>query len=121
MTRETKRSDFYPQHPPSLENHHAVLHRQSHVLFSHTDQLMAVQQRLTELGKVSPATEIHELEQRVFERVAKIETDFRVEVARVRTAIYVAAVLIGGASAGGKVLEVLQPPTPIVVQAPKGP
>jgi len=105
-------SEFFPKHPPSVEDHHRVLYKQGRVVESHTNQFIAVDQRLTELEQASPLNEIRKLEK----EFARVESDVRVEVARIRTALYIVGLLLGGGYAGGKAVETLKPPQPIVVQ-----
>lgn len=109
---ERLHSEFFPKHPPSVEDHHRCLYKQGRVLESHTNQLIAVNQRMAELEEASPLNEIRKLEK----EFARVESDVRVEVARIRTALYIVGILLGGGYSAGKAVETLKPPQPIVVQ-----
>lgn len=98
----SQRSDLYPAHPPRIENHHEVLQRQARTIVAQAGNIAALHQELKR-------TDVSKLD----ERIDKLEH----EVTRVRTAIIVAATILGGTTGGKAILEAMRPPQTIVVQA----
>ena len=100
--------------PPSLENHHRLIRRQSSIVESHTNQLMMIHEKFKNLENDDPVKQLRELELEFIEKLHK-------EVTRVRTALYIAAIVLGGGYGSGKAIEALKEPQPVNVQvvAPK--
>ncbi len=96
------KSDLYPMHPPSLENHHQVLYRQGRMIVAQASNLIRVQE---DFKKLDPG--------KFDERIDKLEH----EVTRVRTAIIVAATILGGTTGGKAILDAIRPPQTIVVES----
>jgi len=107
--------------PPTLENHHRLLTRHAHIIQSHTNQLITADQRFKAFQETDPMKELKDLELQFLEKLHKVEAEVRVEVTRVRTALYIAALMLGGGYGSGKAIEALKEPQPINVQvvAPK--
>jgi len=114
-------SDFFPKHPPTLDDHHDVLSRHGRIMAAQVRNYLDLLTRIDRLEKNSPQLEISELEKRLTAKVTQLDTDVKIEVARIRTALIVAATLVGGGAGASKVVDALQPPQPINVQvvAPK--
>jgi len=102
--------------PPSLENHHRLIRRQSSIVESHTNQLMMIHEKFKNIESDDPVKQLRELELEFIEKLHKVEADVRVEVTRVRTALYIAAIVLGGGYGSGKAIEALKEPQPVNVQ-----
>lgn len=77
---------------------------------------MMIHEKFKNIESDDPVKQLRELELEFIEKLHKVEADVRVEVTRVRTALYIAAIVLGGGYGSGKAIEALKEPQPVNVQ-----
>jgi hypothetical protein len=93
-----------------------VLARHGRVMLSHTDQLTRHHERIKGLEGKDPVQVLHEIEDKFEEKVTKLDRD----IIRLRTAVYVAAVIIGSGVAGSTAANSIKKDSgpPVQIQLP---
>jgi len=92
-----------------------VISRHGRVMISHTDQLTRHHEKIKVLESKDPVKVAHEMEDKFDEKITKLDRD----IIKLRTAVYVAAVIIGSGVAGSTAANTIKKDSPPVqIQLP---
>lgn len=94
--------------------HHDVIGRHGRAISYHTDRIIHMEERIKKLEKSDPHKAVQESEDELKDKITNLERDF----IKLRTAVYVAAVILGSGLTGNAVSNTLKKEPPSVIQLP---